>query len=106
MGAADRLFAQALDVERHFLLALRDQHPGVEHARLEHRAQPSFQKMCVHLRDPRTDRAAIVVEHANQCIGEIAGVGGRGIDWWLFFLLLARPLRSTLFPYTSLRLAP
>ena len=76
----DRFFAQALHVKRDLLLALRDQHPGVEDAGLEHRAQPAHQQRRVGLRIPGADGAALVVEHPHQRVGEVAGVGRRHVD--------------------------
>ena len=66
MRDRDRLLAEALHVERDLLLPLRDQHAGVEGARLHHRAQAGAQALDADLRRPRPDGAAVVVEDADQ----------------------------------------
>ncbi len=76
----DRLLAQALHVEGNLLLPLRDQHAGVEGARAQHRAQAAPQCLDLDLRRPGADRAARVVEHADQLPGHRAGVGRLDVD--------------------------
>ena len=66
MRDRNRLLAQALHVERDLLLALRDQHLGVEGAGADHRPQAALQQGGVDLRRPRTERVALVVEHPHQ----------------------------------------
>jgi hypothetical protein len=72
MGGADGLLAQALHVERQLLLPLRDQHAGVEHARLQHGAQTLAQQSWLQLRRPGADGLALVVEHPHQVEGQVA----------------------------------
>ena len=76
----DGLLAQALHVERDLLLPLRDQHARVVGACLHHRAQAVAQALDADLRRPGPDRAALVVEHAHQRVGQVGGVGGRHVD--------------------------
>ena len=80
MRGGDRLLAQALDVERDFLLPLRDQHARVESARLHHCAQAAAQAISIDLRRPGADGTAVVVEHAHQRIGQVAGFDRLDID--------------------------
>ena len=77
---ADRLLAQALHVERDLLLPLRGEHPRVEHASLEHRAQPGAQQLGVRVRIPRADRAPVVVQHPDQRVRDVAGLRWPRID--------------------------
>ncbi|MCY1299390.1 hypothetical protein D9M69_355050 [compost metagenome] len=74
MGGGDGLLAEALHVEGQLLLALRGDHPRVEDARLEHRAQAAQQLLVAQLRVPRADGLAVLVEHADQAVGQVAGV--------------------------------
>ncbi len=79
MRDGDRLFPQALHVEGHLLLPLRQQHASVENARLHHRAQSAAQQLRIGLHRPGPECTPLVVEHAHQGIGEVAGVDGLGI---------------------------
>ena len=79
-GAAHRLLAHVLHVERRLALALGHLHAGVEGAQGQHVAQALQQLVVAQQAGPRADRLALAVEHANDRIGEVADVLGRGID--------------------------
>jgi hypothetical protein len=79
-GAADRLLAEMLHVERGLALPLRHLHAGVEGAQRHHVAQ-AFQQLLVGERArPGADRLAVAVEHADDGIGEIADFLAGDID--------------------------
>ena len=70
---ADRLLAGALHVERGLALALRDQHAVVEGARQHHaRAGRAQQLGDASGRAHGPTASAVVVEHADQRVGEVA----------------------------------
>jgi hypothetical protein len=79
VSGGDGLLAQALHVERHLLLALAYQHAGVEDAGLHHRAQALALELGRHLRRPRADGVALLVEHAHQLEGQVVGGAGIGV---------------------------
>jgi hypothetical protein len=70
----DGLLPDALHVERQLLLPLGDQHARVEHPRLEHGAQAAAQQVRRQLRRPGADGLPLVVEHAHQVEGQVAGL--------------------------------
>jgi hypothetical protein len=74
MRAGDRLFPQALHVERDLALALHDGHARVEDARPQHRAQALAQLRRGDVRRPWTDRLAILIEHPDERVREVGGV--------------------------------
>ncbi len=53
-------------------LAMGAEHPLVEQALEEHGAQAGLERLRVELGVPRADRLARLVQHAYQCVGEIA----------------------------------
>ena len=77
---ADGFLTQALHVERDLLLPLRRQHPRVEDACLEHRAQAGAQQLGVGVRVPWADCIPVVVEDADQRVGDVDGLRGPRID--------------------------
>ena len=80
MRGRDRLLAEAGDVERRLALALRQEHARVEGAGQHHVAQALAQIVGVERPGPIADRLALVVEHADHRIGEVADVGGADVD--------------------------
>jgi len=80
VGDGDGFLAEALHVERELLLPLGDQHACVEDARLQHRAQAEAQLLRRQFGHPGADGIAVVVEHANQREGKVAGLDGLGVD--------------------------
>ncbi len=81
LAAADGLFTQALHVEGHLLLALGDHHAAVENPRLEHGAHALAENLRVDVFGPRALRVALLVEHADQAVGQVRSVGSVDIDW-------------------------
>ncbi len=81
LAAADGFFAKALHIERHFFLTLGDHHAVVIDPRLEHGAHAFAQDLCRHAFSPGTEGIALVIEHANQALGQISGVGRFNVDW-------------------------
>ena len=80
MRGRDRLLAETLDVERRLALALREQHARVEGAGQHHVAQALAQIVGRQRPRPVADRLAVVVEHADHRIGEIADFGRADVD--------------------------
>ncbi|MNG12854.1 hypothetical protein D3C84_964910 [compost metagenome] len=80
MCGGDGFLAQALHIEGHLLLPLRGGHACVEDAGLEHRAQAAQQLLAAQFRIPRADGVALLVEHAHQAVGQVAGRGGFHVD--------------------------
>jgi hypothetical protein len=80
MRGGNRLFAQALHVERDFFLALRDEHAGVVSARLHHRAHPAPQKLGIELRRPGPDGSPVIIEDTHQAVRQATGFGRRHVD--------------------------
>ena len=80
LGAADGFFAEALHIERHFFLTLGDHHAVVEDPRLEHGAHASAHDFDGNTFGPRPQGLALVVEHADQALGQVGGVGGFYVD--------------------------
>ncbi|MCY1173563.1 hypothetical protein D9M73_137280 [compost metagenome] len=81
LGTANGFFAQALHIERHFLLALGDHHAVVVDAGLEHGAHALAQDLHRHVFGPRPKGIALVVEHADQASGQVSRVSRFNIDW-------------------------
>jgi len=84
-GAADRLFAKILHVERGLALALRRLHAHVEGAQGHHVAQTFEQFGFTQRAGPWTDGFGFAIEHADDREGEIADrlgidIDGRAID--------------------------
>ncbi len=79
-GAAHRLLAHVLHVERGLALALGHLHARVEGAQRHHVAQPLEQLVVAQQAGPRPDRLAVAVEHADDLVGELADLLGRHID--------------------------
>ena len=65
-GAAHRLFAEMLHVERGLALALRHLHARVEAAQRHHVAQAFEQLLVGEQAGPRADRLAVAVQHADD----------------------------------------
>ncbi|MNO56294.1 hypothetical protein D3C76_468060 [compost metagenome] len=80
LGTANGFFAQALHIERHFLLALGDHHAVVVDAGLEHGAHALAQDLVRDAFGPWAESLAMLVEHANQAIGQVGRVGRVNID--------------------------
>ena len=80
MGGRDRLLAERLDVKRRLALALREEHARVEGAGQHHVAQALAQIVGRQRPDPRADGVAVVVEHADHRIGEVADLGRVDVD--------------------------
>jgi len=80
LGAANGFFAKALHVERHFFLTLGNHHAVVEDARLEHGAHAAAQDLDGHAFSPGAEGLALVVEYADQALGQVGGVGGFDVD--------------------------
>ena len=77
---ADRLLAEALHVERDLLLALRDQHAGVEDARLHHRAQAACAAAAGSSCGSHGPTAWPSSSSTRiSAIGQVGGVGGRDV---------------------------
>ena len=76
-GAAHRLLAHMLHVERGLALALRHLHARIEGAQRHHVAQALEQLLVGQQPGPGADRLAVAVEHADDRIGEIADRLGR-----------------------------
>ena len=76
----DRLLAGAFHIERDLALALHPEHAVVEGAGQHHRPQRPPQRLGLELRVPWPDRLAVIVEHADEAIGEVAGLGRLGFD--------------------------
>ena len=74
------LFPGALDVERGLALAVVEEHPLVKGAGQDHVLQTLAQDVGVQLRVPRADRLVVVVQHPDQAVGQVAHVGGIGVD--------------------------
>jgi hypothetical protein len=64
--AADGFLAERGHVERHLLLALADDHAGIENAGFHHGAQAEQELLLVELRGPGADGVVIVVQHTDQ----------------------------------------
>ena len=79
MGGGDGFLAEALHIEGKLFLPLRGEHARVEQAGLEHRPHAAQQLFVAELRVPGTDGVAVVVEHAYQAVGQVAGRGGLDI---------------------------
>ena len=79
-GAAHRLFAGVLHVERGLALALGHLHAGVEAAQRHHVTQAPDQILLAEVRHPGADRLPLAVQHADDRIGEIADVLRLDID--------------------------
>jgi hypothetical protein len=79
MGHGNRLFAQALHVERELFLALRHQHAGVKDARLHHRPQAAAQALGVQGWRPGAYGLAVITQHAHQTVGQVGGFGSGGV---------------------------
>lgn len=80
LAAADGFFAQALHVEGHLLLALGNHHAAVEDPRLEHGAHALTKDLRVNVFGPGALRVALLVEHADQAVGQVGSVGSIDID--------------------------
>ena len=81
-GAAHRLLAHVLHVERGLALPLRHQHARVEGAQRHHVAQAGQQRLIAQETGPGADRLTVAVEHADDGIGEIADGFGICVDRW------------------------
>ena len=81
-GAAHRLLAHVLHVERRLALPLRHQHARVEGAQRHHVAQAGQQRLIAQETGPGADRLPVAVEHADDGIGEIADGFGIGVHRW------------------------
>ena len=79
-GAAHRLLAHVLHVERRLALALRHLHARIEGAQRHHVAQALQQLGVAQQAGPRTDRLAVAVEHADDLVGVLADLLGRHVD--------------------------
>ena len=75
LGTANGLFAKTLHVERHFLLALGDDHAVVENPRLEHGTHAFTQDFDRNAFSPWAECLTLIVEHPNQAFGEVSGIG-------------------------------
>ncbi len=78
-GDRDRLLAGAFHVEAGLALALGAVHAVVEDADQHHVAEDPAQGVGIELRVPGADRLPLLVEHPDQRIDQLVGVGGRGI---------------------------
>jgi hypothetical protein len=78
-GAAHRLLAHVLHVERRLALPLRHQHARVEGAQRHHVTQAGQQRLIAQESGPGADRLSAAVEHADDGIGEIADGFGIGV---------------------------
>ena len=67
----DRLFAGALHVERGLALALGAVHAVVEGAHQHHVLEAAPQRVDVEARVPRAEGLVVVVEHADQRVGDV-----------------------------------
>ncbi|MCY1406085.1 hypothetical protein D9M71_213420 [compost metagenome] len=76
MGGGDGFLAQALHIERQFLLPLCGDHARVEDTCLEHGAHAAQRQLTAQLRVPGADGPAAVIEHPDQAVGQVAGFGG------------------------------
>ena len=81
-GAAHRLLAHVLHVERRLALPLRHQHARVEGAQCHHVAQAGQQRLIAQETGPGADRLPVAVEHADDGIGEIADGFRIGVHRW------------------------
>jgi hypothetical protein len=79
-GAAHRLLAHVLHVERGLALALGHLHARIEGAQRHHVAQALQQRLVVEQAGPRAHRLAVAIEHADDRIGEVTDLLGRDID--------------------------
>ncbi|VFT06270.1 Uncharacterised protein [Pseudomonas aeruginosa] len=86
MGGGDGFLAEALHIEGKLFLPLRGEHARVEQTGLEHRPHAAQQLFVAELRVPGTDGVAVVVEHAYQAVGQVAGLGGLDIHRRLAYL--------------------
>jgi len=59
---------------------LGDHHAVIEDPRLEHGTHAATQDLDRHAFSPRTEGLALIVEHANQALGQVGGVGGFYVD--------------------------
>ena len=78
-GAAHRLLAHVLHVERRLALPLRHQHARVEGAERHHVAQAGQRRLIAQETGPGADRLPVAVEHTDDGIGEIADGFGIGV---------------------------
>ena len=81
-GAAHRLLAHVLHIERRLALSLRHQHARVEGAQRHHVTQAGQQCLIAQETGPGADRLAVSVEHADDGIGEIADSFGINVHRW------------------------
>jgi len=72
--------ASAFHVERDLALALLPEHAVVIGAGQHHRPQPAAQRLRRQLRVPRADRRALVIEDADQLVGERVRLLRRNVD--------------------------
>ncbi len=79
-GAAHRLFAHVLHVERGLALPLCQLHPRIEGAQRHHVAQPIQQLLVAQQAGPGADRLAAAVQHADDGVGEFADLLRLGVD--------------------------
>ncbi len=80
LADSEGLLPRAAHVERRLALALRPQHPIVVGAGLHHRPQGAALRVAVDLRCPRAQSAAVVVEHADEVVGEVADLRRIDVD--------------------------
>jgi hypothetical protein len=77
---ADGFLAERGHIEGHLLLALADDHAGVEDAGLHHGAQAGQESFLVEFRRPGADGLVVVVEDADQAGGDLRRVLVGGVD--------------------------
>jgi hypothetical protein len=78
-GDRDRLLAGRLHVEAGLALPLGAEHALVVGAHHHHVAQDAAQAVPVEPRVPGADGAAVIVEHADQAVSEVAYLVGADV---------------------------
>ncbi|MNH04127.1 hypothetical protein D3C79_634060 [compost metagenome] len=80
LAAADGFFTQALHVERHLLLPLGNHHAAVKQPGLEHGAHALAQDLGADVLGPGAQGITLVIQHPDQAVGDVRGIGGVYID--------------------------